>query len=601
MRPARLKRGRHEGRRVTAETAALVAPREGARRIPLGWLWSAALLVILTFLVVYPVAMLLLGALTNTNPVVDGFGIYNISLANFIAVLSNPNVHFALANSLIACGGGTALAVLIGLTFSWVVVRTDTPGKRFIAAVSMIPLFVPPLVAAVAWSILASPKTGLLNTLIKWTGIDFHFNAYSMEGMIAIFGIYYAPYVYMFTASALRNMDPALEEAAEVSGASAVRILFTVTFPLIAPAIISGMLLSFIVMLGIYGIPAVLGAPADIPVLTTYIFKLTNWSPPLYSTAASVAIILMVVTGFLVWLQQRVISGRSYITVAGKAFRPGVMKLGLWRYFTFGLAVVYLVIVVVLPTLALIVAAFRKFLFIRDVKSLFDMKAYSLIHFERLFDNPLAMRSIVNTMEVGLITAVIGGVLAFSIGYTVNRTQASGRRAIDVISTLPIAIPGLVIGVAYLWAWIGLPGGLYGTIWILALAFIARFMPDTVKSLSTSFMQIHRELEEAAWVCGTGMLGTIRTIVLPLARPGVIAAMTLLFVLSIRELGSSLFLYTTNTMVMSVLLLDYYEGGNVGKTAAFSLVQTVLLGVLIGGANWLARSASQGGIAQRIK
>jgi len=174
-------------------------------------------------------------------------------------------------------------------------------------------------------------------------------------------------------------------------------------------------------------------------------------------------------------------------------------------------------------------------------------------------------------------------------------------RGEEVVRTVPVAIPGLVIGVAYLWAWIGIPGGLYGTIWILALAFIARFMPDTVKALSTSFLQIHRELEEAAWVCGKGVLGTVRTIVLPLARPGVIAAMTLLFVLSIRELGSSLFLYTSNTMVMSVLLLDYYEGGNVGKTAAFSLVQTVLLGVLIGGANWLARSAAQGNIAQRIR
>src|SRR6185295_15466908 len=192
-----------------------------------GWLWSTALLLILTFLVIYPVAMLLLGALTNTNPVVDGFGIYDLSLKNFITVLGNPNVHFALANS-----------------------------------------------------------------LIKWAGIDFRFDVYTMGGLIAIFGIYYAPYVYMFTASALRNMDPALEEAAEVSGASALRILLTVTFPLIAPAIISGMLLSFVVMLGIYGIPAVLGAPSDIPVLTTYIFKLTNWSPPLYSTAASVAIIL---------------------------------------------------------------------------------------------------------------------------------------------------------------------------------------------------------------------------------------------------------------------------------------------------------------------
>src|SRR5260370_1272427 len=293
----------------------------------------------------------------------------------------------------------------------------------------------------------------------------------------------------MFTSSALRNMDPSLEEAAEISGASAFATLFSVTFPLIMPAIVSGMLLSFIVMLGIYGIPAVLGAPTNISVLTTYIFKLTNWSPPLYNTAAAVAIILMVVTGLLVFLQQKMLSGRSYTTVAG-------------------------------------------------------------------------------------------------------------RRSIDIISTLPVAIPGLVIGVAYLWAWIGIPGGLYGTIWILALAFIARFMPDTVKALSTSFLQIHRELEEAAWVCGKGMLGTIRTIVLPLARPGVIASMTLLFVLAIRELGSSLFLYTSNTMVMSVLLLDYYEGGNLGKTAAFSLVQTVLLGVLIGGANWLSRGAAQGSVAR---
>ena len=578
---------------MTAETAAALADvREEPRRLSFAWLWPTFLLVVLTFLVIYPVAMLLLGALTNTNPVVDGFGVFDISLANFITVLGNPNVHLALANSLIACGGGTALAVIIGLTFSWVVVRTDTPCKGFISAVSMIPLFVPPLVAAVAWSILASPKTGLLNTMLAWAGITWRFNSYSMLGMIVIFGIYYAPYVYMFTASALRNMDPALEEAAEVSGASALRILLTVTFPLIAPAIISGMLLSFIVMLGIYGIPAVLGTPGDIPVLTTYIFKLTNWSPPLYSTAASVAIILMVVTGLLVWLQQIVISGRSYITVAGKAFRPGVMRLGPWRYFTLALAAIYLVVVVVLPTFALVVAGFRKFLFIRNMESLFDLKQYSLIHFERLFENPLAMRSIVNTMEVGLVTALIGGVFAFAIGYTVNRTHVRGRRSIDVISTLPIAIPGLVVGVAYLWAWIGLPGGLYGTIWILALAFIARFMPDTIKALSTSLLQIHRELEEASWICGKGMLGTIRSIVLPLASPGVIAGMTLLFILAIRELGSSLFLYTSNTMVMAVLLLDYYEGGNVGITSAFSLVQTILIGALIGIAHLLSRGAA---------
>jgi iron(III) transport system permease protein len=583
-----------------AETAAFPAPpwaeRAQTLRALARWLWSGALLAALAFLVLYPVAMLLLGALTNTNPVVDGFGVFDLSLQNFLLVLANPNVHEALLNSLLVCTGGTALAVAIGLTFSWIVVRTNTPLKRVIGAASMIPLFVPPLVAGVAWSILGSPKSGLLNTVLRWAGTDWRIDLYSMPGLILVFGMYYAPYVYMFTASALRNMDPSLEEAAEISGVGPVRTLFTVTFPLIAPAIISGMLLSFIIMLGIYGIPAVLGTPANIPVLTTYIFQLTNWSPPLYSTAAAVAIILMLVTGFLVLLQQRVLAGRSFTTVAGKAFRPRALDLGVWRWVTFGLALLYIVIVVVLPTLALSVAAFRRFLFIPDATSLFDLRHYSLIHFHEIFENPLTLRSIWNTMEVGIITALLGGTLAFAIGYTVHRGNAPARAGIDLISTLPVAIPGLVIGVAYLWAWIGLPGGLYGTIWILALAFIARYLPDTTKTLSTSFLQIHRELEEAAWVCGRTLLGTIRTIVLPLARPGTVAAMTLLFILAIRELGSSLFLYTSNTMVMAVLLLDYYEGGNTGKTAAFSLVQIALLAALIALGNWL----SSGGTGERL-
>ena len=590
-----------DGQVLSRRIEAAQSSVEGRRRGAIAGAWVALLLAILGFLVVYPVLTLLLGALTDINPVVEGLSLRHLSVANFLTVVANPNVADALANTLLACGGGTAIAVVIGLLFSWIVVRTNTPFRGFIAATSILPLFAPPLVAGVAWSILGSPKTGLINTAFKWAGLDWHVDFYSLSGLVFVFGIYYAPYVYMFTSSALRNMDPSLEEAAEISGASAFATLFSVTFPLIMPAIVSGMLLSFIVMLGIYGVPAVLGAPANINVLTTYIFKLTNWSPPLYNTAAAVAIILMVVTGALVFLQQKVLSGRSYTTVAGKAFRPRTLDLGRWRWFTFSLGLIYLLIVVVLPMLALIVAAFRKFMFIRDIASLFDLRQYSLVHFNAIFDNPLTIRSIYNAVEVGLITAVVGGALAFAIGYTVHRTHVPGRRLIDLIATLPVAIPGLVIGVAYLWAWIGIPGGLYGTIWILALAFIARFMPDTVKALSTSFLQIHRELEEAAWVCGKGMLTTIASIVLPLARPGVIASMTLLFVLAIRELGSSLFLYTSNTMVMSVLLLDYYEGGNIGKTAAFSLVQTVLLGALIGGANWLARSAAQGGVAQRIR
>ena len=315
---------------------------EGRRGRVWPGLWVSLLLAILGFLVIYPILMLLLGALTDTNPVVEGISLSHLSVTNFLTVLANPNVAEALANTLIACGGGTLIAVAVGLLFSWIVVRTNTPFKGFIAAASILPLFAPPLVAGVAWAILGSPKTGLINTMFKWVGLDWRVDFYSMSGLVFVFGIYYAPYVYMFTSSALRNMDPSLEEAAEISGASAFATLFTVTFPLIMPAIVSGMLLSFIVMLGIYGIPAVLGAPTNLAVLTTYIFKLTNWSPPLYNTAAAVAIILMVVTGLLVFLQHKVLSGRSYTTVAGKAFRPRSLDLGRWRWFTFGLGIVYL-------------------------------------------------------------------------------------------------------------------------------------------------------------------------------------------------------------------------------------------------------------------
>lgn len=581
---------------LTATSAAALPASSEAADVPrrlAAPLWVGFLLIVLAFLVIYPLLMLVFGALSDSNPVVDGFGAFRPSAKHFLEVLGNENVHLAFFNALAACGGGTVLAVVIGLAFSWIVVRTNTPGKGFIAGASLIPLFVPPLVAGVAWGILGSPKTGLLNTALKWLGIDFRFDFYSMSGLIVVFGMYYAPYVYMFTASALRNMDPSLEEASEVSGASAFTTLFTVTFPLIAPAILAGSLLSFVVMLGIYGVPAALGAPANISVLTTYIFKLTAWSPPLYNTAAAVAILLMVVTAILVWAQQRVLYGKSFATVAGKAFRPRPINLGPWRWFTLGLAVAYLFVVVVLPTLALVIAAFRKFLFFKNFEALFDMSQYSWVHFNSVFDNPLTMLSIWNTLKVGVLTAVVGGALAFAIGYTVTRTRVAGRQSIDLLSTLPVAIPGLVVGVAYLWAWIGLPGGLYGTLWILALAFVARFIPDTVKALSTSFLQIHKELEEAAWISGRGVLSTIRTIVLPLARPGVVASMTLLFVLAIRELGSSLFLYTSDTTVMAVLLLDYYEGGNTGKTAAFSLVQTAILAVLLGFTTWLSRETAQ--------
>ena len=559
------------------------------------WLWSTFLFVILGGLVIYPMVMLVIGAFTIVERNDARVEVSRFSLGNFVDTLTNPKVGEAVFNSVIVCGGATVLSVMLGLVFSWIVVRTNTPARRFIGEASKIPLFIPPLVASVAWSILGSPETGLLNILLHKVGIPLTINLYSRYGLIAVFAMYYSPYVYMFASSALANMDPSLEEAAEIAGSGALRTQLTVTFPLIAPAILSSMLLSFVIMLGIYGVPAVLGTPANIPMLPTYLYSLTVWNPPQYNAAAAVSIIMIVVTAVLVFLQQKVLSSRSFVTISGKGFRPRTLDLGAWRWFTLGLAIVYIIVVVVLPFVALIITAFRNFMFIPTFASLIDMRQYSFAHFNSIFQNPQTLRSIVNTVEVGVITAGLGCIVAFAIGYTVQRSAAPGRRLIDMVATSPAAVPGMIVGVAYLWAWIGLPGGLYGTVWILALAFIGRHIPDAVRVLSTSLTQVHRELEEAAWISGSGVLKTVRTIVLPLCKPGVLAMITLLFVLSVRELGTSIFLYTADTIVMAVVLLGLNDSGTIGTTAAFGLIQIAFLIVVLGTMNVVTRAMTRTG------
>lgn len=553
-----------------------------------GHAWSLSLVLVLGVLVIYPMAMLLLGALTTTNPALEGISTA-LTLDNFRDIANSSLVRDAAVNSLVTCGIGTFFALVIGVGLAWIVARTDTPGKGWVEISAIMPLFLPPMVAAVAWSYMGSPTTGLLNVFFKQFGWDLRVNFYSLSGMIAVFAMYYAPYVYMFVSAALKNMDPSLEEAAQMSGAGPLRSMLTITFPLIAPAILSGSLLCFIVMFGIYGIPAALGTPGKIDVLTTYLFRLTSWTPPMFNAAAAVAIVLVIVTAVCVAVQHWVLAGRSFVTVTGKSFKPRTLDLGRWRWFTFGIAALYALVAVVLPCIGLLVGAFRRFMFVPDFASLFDTAQYSLIHFERLFASDLVWRSFWNTLEVGVMSAVIGGVLAFSLAYTINRTRLPFRRSLDILSTAPVAVPGLVIGVAYLWAWIAFSEELWGTTLILALALVARFLPDTLKVFSAALTQIHGELEEASRICGAGTLQTILRIIVPLTVPGIISAMSLLFILSIRELGSSLFLFTNNTIVMPVLLLDFYEGGDTGATAAFSAFQALLLLVIVGGANLLGR------------
>jgi len=552
-----------------------------------GLAWTLFLLCLLGFLVLYPIFMLGVGAISTAGPTADGG---HLSLRAFIDVAADPSVRRVTLNTLIVCAGGTVVAVITGLFFSWITARTNTPGAKLIEVVSIMPLLIPPLVAGVAWSILGSPKTGLLNIVLGSLGLDWRVNFYTPTGIIAIFGIYYAPYVYMFTAAAMKNMDPALEEAAAICGVSTWRTLLHITLPLILPAITAGGMLSFVVMLGIYGIPATLGTPERYAVLTTYIYELLSSAPADFNKAAATSLILIFVTALAVIGQQHMLRGKSFVTVAGKAFKPRRIDLGRWKYVTLTIAILYLSVAVVLPMTALLIGSLRKFLYLPSLTAIFDGQAYTPAHFERLFSNSLTTLALTNTLKIGVVTAITGGLLSFALAYTIYRTRLPLRRWIDVVSTLPVAIPGLVIGVAYIWAWIALPGGLYGSIWILSLAFVARFIPDTVKSLSSSLLQIHAELEEASLICGCGRLATIRRIILPLIAPGLVSSMSLLFILAIRELGSSLFLYSSQSLPMSVLLVNLYEGGDFGVTAAFSMIQTLILVAVVLLTTWVGRA-----------
>jgi iron(III) transport system permease protein len=567
------------------------APARGHRGLA-GRVWVAALLLLLTALVLYPLFMLLLGAMSHVGPLSPEFSIWAVNLERLYAVATHSTAQRALMNSFITCGLGTVFALIIGLFFAWLTERTDTPGKKIIGVVGLFPLFVPPLVAAIAWSLLGSPRTGLLNTVIAATGLPFRLNMFSYEGIIFVFGVYYAPYVYLFAAAALRNMDASLEEAAAISGVGPMKTLFTITMPVIAPALGSAALLCFVVTLGVWGVPAILGTQAKIPAITTYIYTMFQGNPPDHAGAAAASIYLVLITGVGVLLQRWLHSSRNAVTVTGKSTRPRVMSLGGWKYVTLGVGILYLLIAVVIPMLALMFIAFRRFIFVASFEAMFDFSLFGLNNFQNLFANPYTMLSIWNSLIVGVTTAALGSVLCFALGYTIVRTRLPGRSALDVVATLPVAVPSLVIGISYLWAWIAIPIGLYGTLGILVLASLARYLPDAMKSMTGTLGQAHRELEEASWICGTGVLATIARIILPITWSGVAAAALLIFVLSIREYGATLFLYNNRTILMPLMLVQLIEVSTLGSVAAYSLLQVaVLIGLTLVG--WMIAQAGK--------
>lgn len=539
-------------------------------------------LLLLIFLVVYPVLVLVYGSLTVDPPRAFGISLDALTTIQFQRALTDPAFWDALRNSMVAALGGMIIAVVVGLWLAWLVARTNVMGKKLIELTGIMPLFLPSFIGAIAWSMMGSPRMGVLNVFFRELGLPISINTHSLGGIIFVFALYYIPYVYLFTSSSMRRMDPALEEASLVCGANNFITSFKVTFPLILPSITSAGLLVFILMCEVFAVPAVLGLPGKITFLTTLIFhRGLNSVPVNPNYAAALGILLVGVTAILIYIQRRILGMRSYITVAGKGIRPKEVDLRWARIPAFLSTLVYMLLAVVLPYIILIQSTLRDYMYIPNIRAFFSTAQMSMSNIKFIFNYNLTHQAIYNTALLTLFCAFVGGTFYLILAYQIHKTKLPGRNLVDYVTVLPVAIAGVVMGMGYMWAWINLPIGLYGTPWLLALAFVARFLPQGIRSISSSLLQIHPELEEASRISGVSVTGTVRRILIPLIKPGIASAVLLLMILSVRELSTTIFLNTRGNMVLSLLIFDLWDDGRWGALSFVGLLLSVVLALIV--------------------
>lgn len=546
----------------------------------------AVLLGILAVLVVSPLVMTLIASFSTQVPF-SGGPPGQFTLDNY-RNLFVPELATATWNTLIIAVGGTVMAVSIGATLAWLAARTDIPCKPLVHLVGLMPLFVSLVVASVTWSVLGSGRSGYLNIILRSLGMDWQIDMRSLTGITILHGLYYVPYSYILLFGAFSLIHPEMEQAASVHGASAAKVMRRITFPLVRPALLGAILLSFVAMAEEFPVPAILGGPVGIETLSTRIFNLMTRVPGEPNQAASVGIMLTAIVSALVWLQRRLLQGRDFRTVTGKGMRAQMLPLGIFRWIALGIVLLYAFVSLGLPLAALAIGALRQGMFIRDAAALFDINSFSLQALKTTLADEHVRQAVVNTLVTGLATAFFGTALYFILAYVVMRTKLPGRQMLEYLAMVPLALPALVMGIGVLWTWLAMPVPVYGTLLVLIIAFTGRLLPQGMRAIGASIGQIHDDLEHAAMISGATRPQAIYRITLPLMRGAVFSSAFLTLVLATRELTSSLLLYTTNTRVLSVVIYEAYEQGLWSFVASISLIYTVLLLVLtLVGRRWM--------------
>lgn len=535
-------------------------------------LWLS--ITILVVVVVVPVALIFFNAFW-----VDG----QFNLKDTIKILTERDTYEALWNSIIIASGVTVMSTIVGTFFAWLVTRTDLPYKKFMKLLFLVPFMLPSFIGALAWKILAAPRSGYLNNLLRdfydlLGGIDGPImNIYSYTGIMLVETMYLFPFVFIQVSGALERMDPTLEESARISGASLFTITRKITIPLVLPSILSGALLIMLYSMAHFGTVAVLGIEQGIFNIPTLIYQRIHESAGSFDSIRAgtvLASVLVMTAALIMWVQNRILNKGRYQIIGGKSFRPVEVKLRGLRIPLFIFSLAYIAFTILLPTVTIFLVG--------------GLKTYGLpITWENLsFDNynnvlfvsKQTRQAIWNSVSLGLSAAVITMFAGVIISYVIVKMKVRGKGFLEFLGMLPFSVPGSVIALGVILAWSGKFGiNLYNTIWIILIAYIARYMAFSLRANSAALEQVHDSLIEAARACGATMGQSLKDIVLPLVRPGMIAAFFLIFLPALRELTVSVMLYGTNTRTIGVEIYILNEDGQTVESTALAGVALIII------------------------
>ena len=521
-----------------------------------------------------PLLMLLYGSIRSA-PIGEPGATYTIQ--NYVKAYFDREFYFLFLNSIYYGLGTCALTFLIGTYLAWVSERTNTPFKKLFVVMSLIPFIIPGILSTISWILLLSPKIGLINIVVKelFGLASAPFNIYSMWGMIWAESIHLYPLVFLLMSAAFRNMDTSLEEAALAAGSSTFATFRRITLPLMRPAMFSVLLIIFIRGIEAFEVPALIGVPARISVFTTKIFLAIHQFPSDFGLAGAYAVTLLAISTIGVLIYGKITRKEErYATVTGKGYRPRVIDLGGWKYVTCAISFLIFFFAVLFPVFVLLWSSFIPYY---GVPSRELMAKMTWANFDYILNYPLALTAFKNSFYLSVGSATLVMLLTSIIAWITVKTKLPGRALLDNMTFIPIAMPGIVLGVSLIWVYLTLPIPIYGTIWVLLLAYITKFMPYGIRAASASMIQINKELEEASLTAGGTWFQTFRKVILPLLMPGFTAGWIYISIIALRELSTSILLYSYNSTVLSIMAFDLWEGGQYTYVCALGVLMVLLL------------------------